>query len=134
MEGTTSPDGEGWAKRSEMDPFFEKTEYPGPAEEETIQIPLEDSLDLHSFRPQEIPEVVEEYVHACQRAGFVEVRIIHGRGIGVQRRVVQSLLSKLPAVGSFHDAPAERGGWGATVVRLRAGSSPALGEKEEEER
>ena len=116
-----------------MSPFFEKTEYPGPTEEETIRIPLEDSLDLHSFRPQEIPEVVEEYVQACQDAGFAEVRIIHGRGIGFQRKVVQSLLSKLPAVGSFHDAPAERGGWGATVVRLRASSSPALGEMEEEE-
>ena len=134
MEGTTSPDNEGWAKRSEMGPFFEETEYREPTEEETIRIPLEDSLDLHSFRPQEIAEVVEEYIQACQHAGFAEVRIIHGRGIGFQRKVVQSLLSKLPAVGSFHDAPAERGGWGATVVLLRGGSSPAFGEKEEEER
>jgi len=112
-----------------MDPFFKKPEYSERSEregEETIRIPLEDALDLHSFRPQEIPEVVEEYVQACQRAGFAEVRIIHGRGIGVQRRMVQSVLSKLPAVGSFHDAPAERGGWGATVVYLRpAGPIPS---------
>ncbi len=109
-----------------MDSFLEETEYPEFAEEETIRIPLEDSLDLHSFRPREIPGVVEEYLQACQDAGFAEVRIIHGRGMGFQRRVVQSLLSKLPAVSSFHDAPAERGGWGATVVHLRAASSPII--------
>jgi len=117
-----------------MGPFFETTEYPEPEKEETIRIPLEDSLDLHSFRPQEIPEVVEEYVQACQDAGFAEVRIIHGRGIGVQRRMVQSVLGKLPAVGSFHDAPGERGGWGATVVYLRPASLSPLPKKEEEKR
>ena len=117
-----------------MDPFFEKPEYSEREGEETIRIPLEDSLDLHSFRPQEIPGVVEEYVQACQRAGFAEVRIIHGRGIGVQRRMVQSVLSKLPAVASFHDAPAERGGWGATVVYLRPAGAPSPQEKEEEEK
>lgn len=119
-----SPDKEEWAQQSGMDPFFEKPEYSEREGEETIRIPLEDSLDLHSFRPQEIPEVVEEYVQACQRAGFAEVRIIHGRGTGVQRRVVQSVLSKSPVVGSFHDAPTERGGWGATVVYLRPAGPP----------
>jgi len=91
----------------------------GLEDKEPTRIPLEDSLDLHSFRPQEIPEVVEEYLWACQRAGFLEVRLVHGRGTGVQRKIVQSLLQQSSLVNSFHDAPAERGGWGATIVYLQ---------------
>ena len=113
---------------------FEKTEYPESGGEEVIRIPVEDSLDLHTFRAQEISEVVKEYVWACQSAGLEEVRIIHGRGIGVQRRVVQAVLGKLPSVASFHDAPAERGGWGATVVYLRPVSSAPFREEEEGKR
>ncbi|MDH7500732.1 MAG: Smr/MutS family protein [candidate division NC10 bacterium] len=88
-------------------------------EEEPVKITLEDSLDLHAFAPQEIREVVEEYLLACRNAGFYEVRLIHGRGIGVQRRIVQSLLQRLSFVKTFQDAPAERGGWGATLVYLQ---------------
>jgi len=113
---------------------FEKIEYPKSGDEEAIRVPLEDSLDLHTFRAQEIPEVVKEYVWACQTAGLEEVRIIHGRGIGVQRRAVQAVLGKLPSVASFHDAPAERGGWGATVVHLRPVSSAPFREEEEGKR
>ena len=87
--------------------------------EEPVAVPLEDSLDLHSFSPSEISDVVQEYLRACQEAGLGEVRLIHGRGIGLQRKVVQTLLRQLPFVHSFHDAPAMRGGWGATVVYLR---------------
>jgi dsDNA-specific endonuclease/ATPase MutS2 len=87
-------------------------------EDRPIRIPLEDSLDLHPFPPQEIPDLVEEYLEACQGAGYAEVRIIHGRGIGAQRRIVQSLLQKSTLVRSFHDAPSDRGGWGATIVYL----------------
>ena len=87
--------------------------------EEPVAVPLEDSLDLHSFSPPEISDVVQEYLRACQEAGLGEVRLIHGRGIGLQRKVVQTLLRQLPFVHSFHDAPAMRGGWGATVVYLR---------------
>lgn len=88
-------------------------------EEDPVKIPLEDSLDLHAFAPRETRELVEEYLLACRSAGFHEVRLIHGRGIGVQRRIIQSLLQRLSFVKSFHDAPAERGGWGATVVYLQ---------------
>lgn len=86
---------------------------------EPIVVPIEDSIDLHAFSPKEIPSVVEEYIEQCVQAGIYEVRIIHGRGTGVQRRIVQSLLTKHPRVASFKDAPAEAGGWGATVVALK---------------
>ena len=86
---------------------------------EPIVVPIEDSIDLHAFSPKEIPSVVEEYIKQCAETGIYEVRIIHGRGTGVQRRIVQSILAKHPLVASFKDAPAESGGWGATVVVLR---------------
>ena len=81
-------------------------------------LPIEDSIDLHGFQPRDIPSVVEEYLVEAHRLGFVEVRLIHGRGKGVQRRVVQSILARHPLVASFRDAPASRGGWGATLVWL----------------
>jgi DNA-nicking Smr family endonuclease len=85
---------------------------------EPIVLPIEDSIDLHSFAPKDIASVVEEYLEQCKQAGLAEVRIIHGRGTGVQRNIVRSILQKHPRVLSFHDAPAEAGGWGATVVIL----------------
>jgi DNA-nicking Smr family endonuclease len=90
-----------------------------PPFDEPIVLPLEDSIDLHPFQPKEIPSVVEEYLQQCLDAGIVEVRIIHGKGSGVQRGIVRSLLEKHPAVRAFCDAPAEAGGWGATLVTLR---------------
>ena len=86
---------------------------------EPIVLPIEDSIDLHAFHPKDIPSVVEEYLEQCGLAGLAEVRIIHGRGTGVQRNIVRSILQKHPLVLSFQDAPAEAGGWGATVVVLR---------------
>lgn len=86
-----------------------------------VAIPIEDVLDLHPFRPKDIPGVVEEYLKECVRHGIRNVRLIHGRGAGVQRNIVRSILQKNPAVLSFRDAPAEAGGWGATVVVLSPG-------------
>ena len=83
-----------------------------------VRLPLEDFIDLHSFRPRDVRSVVESYLEEAIEAGFREVRLIHGRGVGVQREIIRSLLVKHPGVDSFSDAPAERGGWGATVVRL----------------
>lgn len=83
-----------------------------------VEVPIEDSLDLHSFAPADVPSVVEEYLIAARAAGFTEVRLIHGRGGGVQKARVQSLLARLPGVVAAFEAPADRGGWGATVVRL----------------
>ncbi len=87
-------------------------------EPEDVQVPIEDFLDLHTFRPREVRSVVESYLEQAIEAGFREVRLIHGRGIGVQREIIRSFLARHPGVASFADAPAERGGWGATVVRL----------------
>jgi DNA-nicking Smr family endonuclease len=89
-----------------------------PFSEPTV-LPIEDSIDLHAFHPKDIPSVVEEYLRQCGQAGLTEVRLIHGRGIGVQRNIVRSILQKHPEVLSFRDAPAESGGWGATLVVLK---------------
>ena len=77
---------------------------------EPVVLPIEDSIDLHPFAPKDIPSVVEEYLEQCKQAGLKEVRIIHGRGTGVQRNIVRSILQKHPLVLSFQDAPAEGGG------------------------
>lgn len=84
-----------------------------------IVIPIKDHLDLHPFQPKEIASVVEEYLDQCKEAGFREVRLIHGKGKGVQRNIIRALLEKHANVESFHDAPLEAGSWGATVVILK---------------
>ena len=86
---------------------------------EPVEIPIEDSLDLHPFAPRDIPSVVEEYLQQAAARGFREVRLIHGRGTGTQRAVVQRPLRDHPLVASYADAPPDRGGWGATAVFLR---------------
>ncbi|MFL6194612.1 MAG: Smr/MutS family protein [Thermoanaerobaculia bacterium] len=88
-------------------------------EPEIVELPITDVLDLHSFRPAEVPDVVREYLDAADERGFEELRIIHGKGIGVQRQTVRTLLERDPRVAAFGDAPGEAGGWGATWVRLR---------------
>jgi DNA-nicking Smr family endonuclease len=80
------------------------------------EIPIEDSIDLHPFRPADVKSVVEEYIRAAHDAGLREVRLIHGRGIGVQRGIVQNTLERHPLVRSFHDAPETH--LGATVAVL----------------
>ena len=89
--------------------------------DETVHVPIEDALDLHTFAPRDVSSVVDEYLREARRRGYREVRLIHGRGTGTQRRIVRSVLATHPAVVAFADAPGERGGWGATVVTLRAG-------------
>lgn len=84
-------------------------------------IAIEDAIDLHGFQPREIPEVVESYLEAALAAGHREVRLIHGRGKGVQRQRVREVLAGHPRVRDFGDAPAHRGGWGATIARLDVG-------------
>ena len=96
-------------------------------EGDPVVLPIEDAIDLHAFAPRDVASVVEAYLEAATERGLTEVRLIHGRGIGVQRAIVHRLLSGHPLVAGFADAPAERGGWGATVVALRrpAGPPPA---------
>jgi dsDNA-specific endonuclease/ATPase MutS2 len=84
-----------------------------------VVLPIEDSLDLHAFQPRDVAAVVASYLEQAREAGFTEVRIVHGRGIGVQREIVRAVLARDPGVLDFADAPPGRGGWGATLVRLR---------------
>lgn len=86
---------------------------------EPIQIPIIDVLDLHSVPAKDMQGVVEEYLIEAHRLGYKVLRIIHGRGIGVQREMVRAVLKRTSFVESFGDAPAEAGGWGATLVTLR---------------
>jgi DNA-nicking Smr family endonuclease len=88
-------------------------------EDEPIEIPITDTLDLHPFRPDEIKDVAREYLIEAHARGFRQVRLIHGRGIGVQRERIRSLLQSLDFVEAFEDADGSGGGWGATVVLLR---------------
>ena len=85
-----------------------------------LEIPIEDWIDLHTFSPREIPSLLTEYLLECQKKGFREVRIIHGKGKGVQMNIVQSFLRKSPLVESFRLAPPEAGSWGATIVLMKS--------------
>jgi len=84
-----------------------------------VELPITDVLDLHTFRPAEVKGVVRDYLDAAYEKGLRHLRIIHGRGIGVQRQTVRTLLERDARVISFGDAPAEAGGWGATWLALR---------------
>jgi dsDNA-specific endonuclease/ATPase MutS2 len=88
-------------------------------DDEPIRIPITDVFDLHTIPPRDVRAVVEEYLIEAHRMGYRALRIIHGRGIGAQRETVRSVLSRTPFVTEFRDAPAEAGGWGATIVTLR---------------
>jgi DNA-nicking Smr family endonuclease len=87
---------------------------PGP-----IELPIDGTLDLHTFHPREIKELVPAYLAACQEKGILQVRIIHGKGTGTLRRTVHAALARLPIVTSFHVGGEGAGGWGATICLLR---------------
>jgi dsDNA-specific endonuclease/ATPase MutS2 len=87
--------------------------------EDPIQLPITDVFDLHSVHPRDVNAVVQEYLLEARHRGLLALRIIHGRGIGVQREIVRSILERTEFVEEFRDAPAEAGGWGATIVTLR---------------
>jgi dsDNA-specific endonuclease/ATPase MutS2 len=87
--------------------------------DEPLEIPITDVFDLHSVPARDVKAVVEEYLIEARRRGFKALRIIHGRGIGVQREMVRGILARTDFVLDYGDAPAEAGGWGATIVMLR---------------
>ena len=95
------------------------TEPPPDDADEAVVLPISDVLDLHSFQPRDVPDVVRDYLDAAYERGLRELRIIHGRGAGVQRATVRRLLERDPRVEAFGDAPLEAGGWGATWLRMR---------------
>ena len=85
-----------------------------------MELPIDGVLDLHTFRPQDVKDLVPDYLAECQVRGILLVRIIHGKGVGNLRRTVHAILKKQPEVISFTLAHPQFGGWGATVVQLRA--------------
>ncbi|MFZ0242655.1 MAG: Smr/MutS family protein [Desulfobacterales bacterium] len=91
---------------------------------EIIKLPIEDVLDLHTFLPREVPELLDDYFEECVKAGIFSVRIIHGKGSGTLKKRVRGLLQRHPLVAAHEDAPADAGGWGATLVELK--KEPAL--------
>lgn len=87
--------------------------------QEEVELEITDVLDLHSFPPREIRNLVRDYLDLAYEKGLRKLRIIHGKGTGTQRRIVRSILAKDPRVDSYGDPPGEGGGWGATIVTLR---------------
>lgn len=86
---------------------------------EFVDLPIEGVLDLHTFRPDEVKDLLREYFTACREKGILEVRVIHGKGMGILRETVHSVLRRLPEVVSFRIAGGDAGSWGATIVMLR---------------
>jgi DNA-nicking Smr family endonuclease len=87
--------------------------------DDPIEYPINGVLDLHTFQPDEVKDLVPEYLAECRKRGIFQVRLIHGKGTGTLKRTVQSILEKQPSVESFRTAEEEAGGWGATIVTLR---------------
>ncbi|MGO9013969.1 MAG: Smr/MutS family protein [Dissulfurispiraceae bacterium] len=88
-------------------------------EQEPVEIPVDGVLDLHSFLPGDVKELVPHYLAACRAKGILQIRIIHGKGSGSMRETVHAILKRLPEVVSFSLAGDDAGGWGATIVVLR---------------
>jgi DNA-nicking Smr family endonuclease len=86
---------------------------------EPIKMPITDIIDLHTFQPKEVPDLLDDYFSECIDAGIFSVRIIHGKGHGILKKRVHAILQKHSLVESFTVAPPEAGGWGATIVKLR---------------
>lgn len=87
-------------------------------DEDVQELPIDGALDLHAFRPQDLGQLVPDYLRLCRERGILEVRIIHGKGTGALRRGVEAILERLPEVISYHTAGPSAGGWGATLVTL----------------
>lgn len=88
-------------------------------DQEPLILPIDGVLDLHTFSPREVRDLLDDYLQACLEKDILDVRIIHGKGKGILRDRVRSILSKHRLVESWHEAPLEAGGWGATIVRLK---------------
>jgi dsDNA-specific endonuclease/ATPase MutS2 len=86
----------------------------------SVELEVTDVLDLHSFPPSQVADLVRDYLDLAVERGFAQVRIVHGRGVGVQRKTVRTILERDTRVEAFGDAPGEAGGWGATWARLRS--------------
>lgn len=94
-------------------------------DQEPVELPVDGILDLHSFQPGDVKELIPDYLSLCREKGILRVRIIHGKGTGALRTTVHAILSKLPGVASFKQAMEDEGGWGATIVTLKPDGAPA---------
>ncbi len=94
-----------------------------PSEDE-IELPIDGVLDLHTFRPRDVKELLQDYLLACREKGIFDIRVIHGKGTGALRKTVHSVLEKMPEVVSFRTAAEDAGGWGATLVQLKREMQP----------
>ena len=97
---------------------------PPPPFDHPVILPIDGTLDLHTFRPSDLPCLLDDYLRACQERGIAMVRVVHGKGRGRLRRRVAQILARHPAVKDFREAPPEAGGWGATIVHLKVGADP----------
>lgn len=115
---TQQAEGSDASDDDDVDPF---DPFPEP-----VRLEIKDVFDLHSIHPRDVRAVVEQYLREAQRLRFHQVRIIHGKGVGVQREIVRGVLTRAPFVERFADAPPEAGGWGATIVYIRADTKDHL--------
>jgi DNA-nicking Smr family endonuclease len=90
-----------------------------PPDDDPLELPIDGTLDLHTFRPEDVADLVPEWLVACRARGLLELRIVHGKGTGALRRTVAALLARSPLVASFRTADESAGGWGATLVTLK---------------
>jgi len=99
--------------------------------DEPIPMLIDGTLDLHTFLPSDVKNLLQDYLHECRRLGLLDVRVVHGKGTGALRRSVHAVLARMPIVESYGLAGTGGGGWGATLVRLRsdAGASGAAGDE-----
>jgi DNA-nicking Smr family endonuclease len=88
-------------------------------ESEPMELPIDGILDLHTFPPKEVKDLLPEYLTACREQGILQVRVIHGKGTGALRQTVHAILGRLPEVASYRLAGEDAGGWGATLVQLK---------------
>ena len=86
---------------------------------EPVQLPIDGTLDLHTFNPRDVKELLPHYINECRKRGIFEIRIIHGKGKGILRQTVHAILERLPGVASYKLAGGDAGGWGATLVTLK---------------
>jgi DNA-nicking Smr family endonuclease len=102
----------------------EKVEESGP-----VEIPVDGVLDLHTFNPRDVKDLLPHYLSVCREKGILQVRVIHGKGTGVLRERIRSILARLPEVDSFRTAGEDAGGWGATIVILKQGKRGGTNER-----